>query len=235
MQFLEHKISRFPISFTADVYWKRLYELLLPCTKVYHFLPTFVLLLPTFTRFYHFPPTFINFLTFILLFIKQKWFFLHLLTCTIPTVLLDAMLQALILCLSHFYLPYVACIYFTPSNKFHMNNSFIVKIIIIRPNIIKIYSSKTHIITKKCDIIRINKDYVAIRKHSTIKISEYLFRDKATRNKFNNSRPASTSLSHASWVLYLSSQYFNIRCSLKKSFFTHLCLIAIRTYPIAWG
>ena len=65
--------------------------------------------------------------------------------------------------------------------------------------------------------------------------SEYLFRDKATRNKFNNSRPASTSLSHASWVLYLSSQYFNIRCSLKKSFFTHLCLIAIRTYPIAWG
>ena len=105
--------------------------------------------------------------------------FFCLLPGTNPTIFLDAMLQALILtlCLFHMYLSlfssffclslFALYIFITPSHRPNINNSFriiFIKTIIIKVNIIKICSMKTHLITKKCDIIRIciNKDYIII-------------------------------------------------------------------------
>ena len=50
--------------------------------------------------------------------------FFHHVTCTNPTLLLDAMLHALILHLSFFYTLYVAYIPMIPSHKSNMINSF---------------------------------------------------------------------------------------------------------------
>ena len=96
------------------------HQLLLTSTTYYQLLYYFYQLLSLFTTFHQSLPTFYKLLptfieTFILLFVNQKWFFsfFHLLTFTNPTILLDAMLQALIFCLSPFYMTCIAYIYFT--------------------------------------------------------------------------------------------------------------------------
>ena len=122
------------IKFLSTIFWDQNvllppFFILLTCTKrtftnFYLFLPTFILLLPTFTTCYHLSPTCITFhqlipisilllLTFYYLSptlyctltnrnCSISFFLFHPLTCTNPTILLNAMLQALILCLSLF-------------------------------------------------------------------------------------------------------------------------------------
>ena len=83
--------------------------------------------------------------------------FLHLLTCTNHTILLDVMLQALILCFS-FFTCLVLLIFITPSHKSNLIYSYkiiAVKIIIIKINIAKVYTVKVYIITKECNNVRV--------------------------------------------------------------------------------
>ena len=84
-------------------------------------------------------------------------FFFHLLIYTNPSMLLDAMLQSLILCLSLF-----TCIRLSksvlPGRKSNKSNTWkiiFIKIIIIKVNIIKCFSIMGHIISKECSHIRV--------------------------------------------------------------------------------
>ena len=104
----------------------------------------------------------------------------HLLVCTNPTILLDAMLQAFILCLFLSIMLYVVQICYP---KYDMNKSFriiFIKINIIKVNIIKIYTKNTHFITRKCDIVRIfiKKDYIIVTKYRIIKCFNISFCNK---------------------------------------------------------
>ena len=127
-------------------------------TNFYKLLPislifiTFHKLLPTF---YHLLPTFVNSHQIFIIFHQSKmvlFHFFHLLTYTSPIILLDATLQALILCLHLLFKYFTLCRSIMASHQSDMNNSFriiFIKIIILKNNIIKIYSIKAHIITKK--------------------------------------------------------------------------------------
>ena len=71
----------------------------------------------------------------------------------------------------------------------NINNSFrikVIKIIIIKVNIINVYSIKTNIISKKYNIIRIfiNKDYNIIIEYSIIKLSKHFIRNIPVTYKF---------------------------------------------------
>ena len=96
------------------------HQLLLTSTTSYQLLYYFYQLLSIFTTFHQSLPTFyklcrlLSKLLYYFLSIKNGFIsFFHLLTFTNPTILLDAMLQALILCLSPFYMTCIAYIYFT--------------------------------------------------------------------------------------------------------------------------
>ena len=135
------------------------YQLLLPFAKFCQLSPLLNNFYTTFTNYYYFLWPFANFyliLIFIVLFINQKWvlflsfFYFHLLIYSNSSILLNATLLELMLCLSGFYMPWVVYIY-QLNHKSNMNNSFriiIVKVNIVKVNIIKIYVNKTHIITK---------------------------------------------------------------------------------------
>ena len=85
-------------------------------------------------------------LYYILLFINHKWFYFYfsffcVLARTNPTILLNVMLQPLVLALALFKC-LTLFIFFTPSRKSNMNNSFEIIIInIIEINIIKVLIS----------------------------------------------------------------------------------------------
>ena len=128
------------------------YQLLLLFAKFCQLSPLLNNFYTTFTNYYYFLWPFANFyliLIFIVLFINQRWvlflsfFYFHLLTYSNPSILLDATLQELMLCLLGFYMPWVVYIY----QLSHKSNT-IVKVNIVKVNIIKIYVNKTHIITK---------------------------------------------------------------------------------------
>ena len=151
----------------------------------------FYQLLPAFIVFYQFLPTSKLYTAFH----QSKMIlspFFHLLTFTNVTILLDTMLQTLIL----FYL-FFACfamlIFVKPSHLSHMIHCFriiIAKIIIIKANIINTNINKTHIITKKCDIIRIfiNRDYIFIKNTTLSRSLSILFVKKQSGTNFNNGR-----------------------------------------------
>ena len=78
------------------------------------------------------------------------FFFLHFLTHTNPTILLDAMLQAVV-----FHISFFRCFFcvFMPSHNFNIINSFwitIIRMVIIKVNIIKVYTIKAYISAKEC-------------------------------------------------------------------------------------
>ena len=126
------------------IYTTKLYYLLTTFTTFHQLLTlltNFYILLPIFTTFYYLSPILHYFsLIKMVLFL----FIYFLLVCTNTTVFLDVMLQALILCLSFFTSLTLLISLTSFSHMSNMNNSFaitILKIIIIKANIIKIYIS----------------------------------------------------------------------------------------------
>ena len=97
----------------------------------------------------------------ILFFIYQKmalflFFSLFFSSCDMhkPHIFLDDILHKLIFCLSLSYMFYVVYIY-TPSHNSNMNNSFriiIVKISIIKDNIVKVYNITTNVLAKNATL-----------------------------------------------------------------------------------
>ena len=148
------RVKCFAISHTNDVHWKYFYQpmhLSPNFTNFYHFLPPSI-------KIYYLPAVFTNFLSpftifyqlllmFIPLFINEKWlywFSLHLLKCTNPTILLEAMLKVSILWL--FFFPCLVFVISTiPGYKSIMDDKFriiIVEIVVIKSNIINVSINK---------------------------------------------------------------------------------------------
>ena len=115
--------------------------------------------------------------------------FFCLLGYTIPTVVLDAMLQALIFCL-YFFTCLALFISVTPSHKSNTNNNLriiTIKIIIIKVNIIKVFSIKRPISSLKNGTLSessLKKGYIIIREYSIFKFFKHFGHSKSVRNKF---------------------------------------------------
>lgn len=103
-------------------------------------------------------------------------FFFHLLTCINSTILLDVLLQAL----NFFFISFFTClalsVTITPSFKSNMNNSFRVffnEFLIIKINIIKVYSIKSHIVSKNMALSEssLNKTTSTLEDTTSLRIS----------------------------------------------------------------
>ena len=83
-----------------------------------------------------------------------------------------------------FYMLFVLFKSITPSNKSNRNNTdriIFIKIIIIKADIVRVYSNNDHTVTKEVYIIKV---HIIVREYNITKFFKHLICNKPIRNKF---------------------------------------------------
>ena len=157
------------------------------------------------------------------LIISQLLIFFHTLisrSCLVPCFRYQFFLYLFLHALHCFNLLHLAI----SLTKKNISRIILIKFIIIKVNIINVWSKKVRIITKLCKNIRvyINKVYIIINEQKVIKFFKYCICNKAIKNV---GRKTSTALSYISLILNLSRQYYNIKRSFEATLSHISCVL----------